>query len=196
MQPTLTTQRLTLRPFTQADAKEVQRLAGDARVAATTTTIPHPYPDDAAEAWIATHEGLYQARTELVFAVTLRASGTLVGAASLLDVSEAHARAELGYWIAVEHWSSGYGTEAAGRLIQFAHEALAITRVVARCMARNKASAAVMEKCGLQREGHLVRHVLKNGQYEDILLYGLVLPGRESAGTTPAPRPTQDADPA
>ena len=193
MQPTLTTNRLTLRPFTQADAQEVQRLAGDARVAATTTTIPHPYPDGAAEAWIATHEGLYRARAEAVFAVTLSSSGALVGAAGLLDLSEAHARAELGYWTAVEHWSSGYGTEAAGRLVQFAHETLAITRIVARCMARNTASAMVMEKCGLQREGHLIKHVLKNGQYEDILLSGRVLPGRDGAGTAPT-HPAQNPE--
>ncbi len=35
-----------------------------------------------------------------------------------------------------------------------------------------------MEKVGLKREGHLVKHTLKNGVYEDVLLYGCVMEGR------------------
>lgn len=42
-QPTLQTQRLILRPFTIADAPDVQRLAGAWEIAAMTLTIPHPY---------------------------------------------------------------------------------------------------------------------------------------------------------
>ena len=48
--PRLTTKRLVLRPLTLADAADVQRLAGEREIAETTATIPHPYPDGAAEA--------------------------------------------------------------------------------------------------------------------------------------------------
>lgn len=43
--PTLETERLVLRPFTLADAPEVQRLAGERAIADTTLNIPHPYED-------------------------------------------------------------------------------------------------------------------------------------------------------
>lgn len=178
VQPTLHTDRLTLRPFSLADAEDVRRLAGDRRIADTTLSIPHPYPEGAAEAWIATHAAGFAERREIVFAVTETGSGRLVGTAVLLDVSEEHAMAELGYWVGTDDWGRGFGTEAALRLIQFAHQELGITRIIAKCLARNPASARVLEKVGLQREGYLVQHLKKHGRYEDVLFYGLILPGR------------------
>jgi [ribosomal protein S5]-alanine N-acetyltransferase len=178
MQPTLTSARLCLRPFALADANDVQRLAGDKRVALAATTIPHPYPDGAAEAWISKHADAFSAKSEVDFAITLRDRGDLVGAISLLDISERHARAEIGYWTGIDHWNRGYCTEAFTRLVPYAYEELGITRIVARCSAQNAASARVMEKTGLKREGLLLKHSLKHGQFDDVLLYGLVLPGR------------------
>ena len=178
MQPTLTSARLCLRPFALADANDVQRLAGDKRVALAATTIPHPYPDGAAEAWISTHADAFSAKSEVAFAITLRDGGDLVGAISLLDISERHARAEIGYWTGIDHWNRGYCTEAFTRLVPYAFEELGITRIVARCSAQNAASARVMEKTGLKREGLLLKHSRKQGQFDDVLLYGLVLPGR------------------
>lgn len=178
MHPPLTTARLLLRPFDAADAPRVQQLAGDARIADTTTTIPHPYPDGAAEAWIAAHRERSAAGTELTCAVQLRATGELIGCISLVDIHPTHARAELGYWIGVAYWRQGYASEAAVALVRHAHEALGCTRIVARCVARNGASAAVLRRAGLVREGLLPQHLLKNGRCEDLLLFGLNRPER------------------
>jgi RimJ/RimL family protein N-acetyltransferase len=153
-------------------------LAGDERVALAASAIPHPYPDGAAQAWISTHQQGFAARREVTFAVVLLGTDELVGAVSLLDLAPEHARGELGYWTGVAHWGKGYCTEAVIRLIEFAQQELGVTRVVGRCSARNQASARVMEKAGLRREGLLPSHVYRHGKYDDVLLYGLVLPGR------------------
>lgn len=180
MQPTLTSSRLCLRPFDHTDASAVQRLAGDKRVALAATAIPHPYPHGAAEAWIATHADAFTGMREVNFAVVLREGGDLVGAISLLDINKLHARGEVGYWTGIDYWNHGYCTEAFIRVISYAYEELGITKIGARCSAQNTASARVMEKAGLNREGLLVKHSLKHGQFDDMLVYGLVLPGRNA----------------
>jgi len=48
----LETQRLLLRPPSLRDAPVIRELAGHPDIAATTLTLPHPYPDGAAEAFI------------------------------------------------------------------------------------------------------------------------------------------------
>ena len=181
MQPILHTQRLTLRPFRLDDAPDVHRMAGDPRIADTTIAIPHPYPEGSAKAWISSHAAAYEAAKEITFAVVKTDRGNLVGCVTLLDISKPHARAALGYWTGAEYWSQGFCTEAVVRLIEFAQQEVKTTRIIATCLARNVASSRVMEKAGLKREGCLVQHINKDGCYEDMLFYGLVLQGRHVA---------------
>ena len=180
MLPTLSTPRLVLRPFNVTDAPRVRDLAGDARITQQALGIPHPYPLEAAEAWIADHSSAFARGSEANFAVTLKEGGELLGAASLLAISTQHARAELGYWIGPEHWSHGYCTEAVVRLIDYGREVCGLTRVTARCLAGNIASARVLEKAGLLCEGRLSGHFFRHGRYLDMLLLGLTFPERNN----------------
>ena len=174
-QPELETARLRLRAFVATDAPAVQRLAGDRRVADTTLTIPHPYPDGAAEAWIATHAPAWAAGTQLTYAVTARADGALLGAVGLALEPE-HASAELGYWIAVPEWGKGYATEAAAALCGHAFTTLGIHRIQARHLLRNPASGRVMQKLGMRPEGVMRGALRKWDRFEDVALYAVLAP--------------------
>ena len=57
--------------------------------------------------------------------------------------------AEMGYWVAYEHWGKGYASEAAGALLEFAFDTLALNRVTACHIVRNPGSGRVMEKLGM-----------------------------------------------
>jgi ribosomal-protein-alanine N-acetyltransferase len=173
-QPSLTTARLMLRPFTLADAPDVQRYASDRDVAATTLTIPHPYPDDGAEKWIGTHAARYADGRLASFAIIERESGALAGAIGL-HLELAHNRAELGYWIGKPFWGRGYATEAAEAMIGFGFEVLGLNKIHAAHFTKNAASARVIEKVGMTFEGHLREHDLKWGVYEDIKVYGILV---------------------
>lgn len=187
-QPTLTTARLVLRPFTLGDAPDVQRLAGERAIAETTLTVPHPYPDGAAEQWIASHAPKYAEGKEVVFAITSRTDGSLVGAVGLA-LEPDHALAELGYWIAVPQWGQGYATEAARAVVAYGLGSLKLHRIQARHFVRNAASGRVMQKLGMRAEG-VQRHALRKwGAFEDIALYAIL--ETDSAATASA-----DATPA
>lgn len=172
LQPTLTSDRLLLRPFALADAPDVQRLAGDRDIASTTLNIPHPYEDGMAETWIGGHEERFDKGEQAAFAVVLRA-GTLIGAIGL-EIDQQHERAELGYWIGKPYWGQGYCTEAAEVVLHYGFEMLGLNRIQARHLARNPASGRVMQKIGMRYEGYLRQHVIKWGSFEDIELYAVL----------------------
>ncbi len=172
-QPLLQTPRLVLRPFELTDGPAVRRLAGAWEIADTTLNLPHPYPEGAAEEWIATHRAGFERGAMVNYAVTLAASGELIGAVGLTIATE-HRRAELGYWIAHPYWNRGYATEAAAAVLRYAFGELGLNRIQAMYFARNPASGRVLEKLGMRREGLLRQYVRRWEACEDTVLCALL----------------------
>lgn len=185
MVPELETPRLRLRPFRVSDVPEIARLAGHPRIAATTLYVPHPYATSDAETWLRTHGPAAAAGTGFTFAITTR-EGSLVGAMGL-DLVPHHLRAELGYWIGVEHWGRGFATEAGTAVLDFGFGTLGLNRIEAHCFLGNAASARVLEKLGMRFEGILRQHVVKDGTSRDGLFYAILASD---------PRPSLPAAPA
>ena len=186
-QPGLVTGRLRLRPFVPADAPAVQALAGEREVADATSNIPHPYPDGAAEAWIASRGAAWAAGTDATYAVTAADGGTLLGAVGLA-LAPARAGAELGYWVARPAWGRGYATEAAAALCDLAFASLGVHRIEARHFTRNPASGRVLQKLGMRREGVLRDAARRWGRFEDLAVYAVLAPEWATARLGAAPR--------
>ena len=174
-QPTLVTERLTLRPFIPDDAFDIERLAGMREIADTTLTIPHPYPHGAAAEWILTHAPAWENGTAATFAVVENETGRLIGVASLM-VNREHRRAELGYWTALDRWNRGYATESNQRLIDFGFQELGLHRIEARHFLRNPASGKVMLKLGMQPEGVERDWAMKGDRFESLAVYSILEP--------------------
>ena len=175
--PALGTERLLLRPFESRDAAAVQAFAGSRAIADTTLAIPHPYPEDGAAGWIASHAESRARGLAVQYAITrggsAAAAGEFIGTVSL-GIDRHADLAEMGYWIGEPHWGNGYCTEAALRLLQFAFADLGLNRVYARYLSRNEASGRVLRKLGMRHEGTLRQHVRKWDVLEDIHVLGVL----------------------
>lgn len=166
------TERLLLRAFTLEDAGALQRLINTREVALNTLRIPFPYPDGEAERWISTHDAGRE-KGDHIFAVTLQSDKALIGCVGLHAKRE-HDCAELGYWIGVPYWGSGYATEAAGAVVRFGFETLSLNRIYAMHFARNPQSGRVLQKIGMRHEGSLRQHLKKWDEYVDLECYAIL----------------------
>lgn len=142
----LETERLTLRRPTLADVKAIARLANDRRIAENTRRLPHPYSQDHAVDFV---RATAELGSETVFLI--EHDDVPIGMVGI-DCSTPD-EAELGYWLGVDHWGRGFGTEAARGAIDFFFEEFADEHLHAGARVTNPASRNVLEKCGFQWSG-------------------------------------------
>ncbi|MBI1847928.1 MAG: GNAT family N-acetyltransferase [Candidatus Rokubacteria bacterium] len=149
--PVLETGRLRLRALRDEDAGAIYEYGRDPAVTRYMTWAQHRSLDDAT-AFVKYAAEAVAAGSEMQWAFARREDDGLIGAGGLR--LQGH-RVELGYAIARPHWGRGYATEAARRIVEWALADPAISRVWAYCHVDNVASARVLEKAGMAREGRL-----------------------------------------
>jgi RimJ/RimL family protein N-acetyltransferase len=152
--PALETARLRLRALQRTDVRAVARLANDRRIAENTLRIPHPYKRSDAEGFI---RHIEDSETETAFAIAL-ADDTLIGICSLRTATPRQPP-EIGYWVGAPYWGQGYATETARAAIDHAFEDLGFERLEAGARVSNPASRRVLEKCGFQWSGVVLRRI-------------------------------------
>ena len=81
---------------------------------------------------------------------------------------------ELGYWIAPEHQQQGYATDAVSRLVTYGFDQRALHRIEAKVFGFNSASQHLLEDLGFTLDGRLRDRVFVDGEYHDLLWYGLL----------------------
>ena len=167
--PTLETERLRIRPYTEDDIPELLPLVGAHEVAATTLRIAHPYTEEDARGFLE----LAKEPDKLWLAVTLRTNGRQIGGIGL-RIEKQHRHAELGYWLGVSYWGKGYATEAARELLRHGFEDLGLHRIFATHFKHNPASGKILKKIGMSYEGCQREHLLKWGEFVDSEMYGIL----------------------
>jgi RimJ/RimL family protein N-acetyltransferase len=150
-QPTLTTDRLILRPLAMEDAAPMTPLADDPGVARMTTAIPHPFTQDVAEGFIGRMQAADSAH-EVVFALERR-DGAFMG---VLGIHPKDGLApELGYWLGRPFWGAGYMTEAATAVLDWAREGWGRRVLTSGHFADNEASGRVLIKADFLYTGEV-----------------------------------------
>jgi RimJ/RimL family protein N-acetyltransferase len=96
----------------------------------------------------------WEASTEFVWFIELRASADLIG--SIASRPGGHG-VNLGYLLARDSWGEGYMAEALQPVVDWWLTRPDVFRVWATCDVENASSARVLEKAGFEREGVLRR---------------------------------------
>ena len=169
---TLKTGRLVLRRFAMEDAQAMyDNWASDELVPRFLSWEPHASIDvskDVLSKWIPEYEKPDHYQWLIEF------GGIPVGGLNLHAISEKSLRAEMGYSIGSRWWGRGITAEAAAAVLRFAFEEVGFNKICALHDTGNPGSGRVMQKAGMIREGHFVKHSLrKDGTWGDVDFYSI-----------------------
>jgi ribosomal-protein-alanine N-acetyltransferase len=147
MEITLTTERLIVRTFREADAGDLYEYL----------SRPETYrfePGEPVSRTQAAERAGEFASGATFFAAEIKDGHKVVGHVSLFPSGPDHVRTwEIGYIFNPDYQRLGFATEATRAVIAYTFKELAAHRIVAHCSPLNTGSWRVLEKCGFRREG-------------------------------------------
>lgn len=170
----ITTSRLRLREFRPGDWRAVHAFGSDPEVMRY-MLAGDPFTERRSRAYVA--EAIAWAkevpRTNYGFAITLLASGQLIGGCRLGITDRERREADVGYGIHRSYWNQGYGTEALRALLEFGFGELGLSRIVAEVVAANARSIRVLQKAGMKPEAEFRDRLWFDGRWWDSYRYAL-----------------------
>ncbi len=172
--PRLNTDRLTLRPFTEADASPLFQYASNPNIARFTLWDAHRSIDETMAfvndyAMLRYREGLADP-----YAITLSPDPKPIGSCGCFWISQPNQTMELGYWVAEPFWGMGIAVEACSALIEHVFREYGLKRLQARVIEGNRSSSRVLAKLGFHYEGTLRSALYRREKFEDVLMYSLL----------------------
>ena len=168
-------ERVVLRRFQPADVTEFVAYRSSPAVARY-QSWDAPYPREEGERFVQAiaHDHPDTAGEWFQFAAALRATGQLIGDCAAMPLADDPRQCEIGFTLAERYQGHGYATEAARLLIGYLFTVRGKHRIIAYCDPRNAPSAAVLERLGMRREGHLRESTWAKGEWTDDLLYAVL----------------------
>ena len=139
------------------------------------TTVPSPYGETDARAWMAGHEAMRREGRGLCLAIASLETDRLLGVVDLVVSSWPHAVAEIGYWLARGARGQGLGARAVRLLAGWAFTAVGLARLEILVEPGNIASQRVAEDAGFRREGVLRSYRELKGTRRDYVVYSLLV---------------------
>lgn len=168
------TERLLLRRPRPADARAIfEEYASDPQVTRYLSWEPHASVEETAT-FLEGRIVRWQTGASFAWVLTRAEEDRPIG---MIELRPQGHRAEIGYVLGRRYWNRGYMTEAVRAVVEWALRQPHVYRVWAVCDVENLASARVLEKAGMQREGILRRwsvHPNVSPEPRDCLCYAVV----------------------
>jgi RimJ/RimL family protein N-acetyltransferase len=105
-------------------------------------------------------------------AVERKEDGRLIGLLTL--VCKEDGQAAMGWALGVEYRGRGYATEAGRALMSYAFAVLGLHRIEAETSSGNAPSWRLAQRLGMRRELHLRQATVRDGQWQDSYVYGML----------------------
>ena len=155
---TVETQRLPqMKPLMEDAPGVFEQYAADPEVTRFLTWLPHQSEADTLSLMLS-RLSCWETGSEFAWVITRRPDlATPIGMISAIPDERHSWRWSLGYVLARPHWGHGYMTEAVRAVIGIVFDQPHVHRIAAFADEENFASARVLEKAGMQREGILRR---------------------------------------
>ena len=134
------TERLTMRPLSEADLPAFHEIAGQKSVARMLVNLAHPLEFEAAKKWV--HQRRFRGRLGFMVGI-FDDSNTLVGAVGLGGISTA-----LVYFFGVSARRKGYASEALPAFLDYCQKRFALKTIFAGVFTDNDASRKILERNG------------------------------------------------
>jgi RimJ/RimL family protein N-acetyltransferase len=168
------TERLVLRDFIETDWEAVHEYASDPEVVRYMDWGPNTEEESRNFIQRTIVSQRENPRTGYSLAIALKAEDKLIGGCGIYVTSTENREGYIGYCLNRNFWGQGFATETAKALLMFGFEQLNLHRIFATCDPANIASAHVLEKIGMQREGRFREHKWAKGEWRDSLMYAIL----------------------
>ena len=109
----------------------------------------------------------------LVRAIAFADTGIMIGLCGL-GIERDRDQGEAWYLLDPGYWGQGLTTEAAAQLLAIGFGQFRLHRIFAQCLPANPASAHVLKKLGMRREGYQRKNLRIHGEWHDSFLYAML----------------------
>jgi ribosomal-protein-alanine N-acetyltransferase len=170
--PVMAASTFTLRELRAEDAPSLLALLTTEEVARFIS--PPPTTVEGFERFIAWTHRERAAGTYACFAIVPDGMTTAVGLFQVRSLEPGFGTAEWGFAMGSPFWGSGIFLEGARLVLDFAFDVIGASRLEARAAVANGRGNGALRKVGAVQEGVLRRSFLRNGQYHDQVLWGIL----------------------
>ena len=165
--PTLSTERLLLRPMHPMDAEDMYDYARRSEV--TRYLLWREHEDISFTRDYLNYIGRRYALGDFYdWAIVERESRKMIGTCGFTKIDTANNSAEIGYVLNPDFHRRGFGSEAVKEILKFGFEELSLNRIEARFMQGNEASLSLMKSVGMTFEGYMRDFIFVKGSYRTV----------------------------
>lgn len=110
------------------------------------------------------------------FIIILKSSNQIIGATSICNLSDVDKKVEIGLtWLSEKNQGQGLNQKVKLILLSFLFDKVKINKVEFRTRGGNLKSQRALNKIGATKEGTLRELLFRNGEFIDVIYYGILL---------------------